>query len=57
MKLIDYIKKHHQGNVSEFARVHGYHLTQVVRCINHDGYWGGGSPYFKKYIVKAQSEK
>ena len=57
MKLIDYIKKHHQGNVSEFARDHGYHLTQVVRCINQGGYWGGGSPYFKKYIVKAQSEK
>ena len=55
MKLINYIQEHHQGNVSEFARVHGYHVTQVNRCIEQDGYWGDGKPYFKKYMVKKDS--
>ena len=53
MKLIEYIKQHHGGNASEFARVHGYHLTQVKRCITYGGFIdGNGKPYFKKYLNK-----
>ena len=53
MSLHDYITEHHEGNVSAFARVNGYHLTQVKRCIAQGGFIDSdGNPYFKKYLNK-----
>ena len=37
MKLIDYIKQHHDGNMAEFARRHGYTrqaVSQMVKAGN-----------------------
>jgi hypothetical protein len=54
MKLIDHIKEHCNGSVKVFADDNNYHVTQVYRFIAQDAYYGGGEPYFKKYLkVKA----
>ena len=58
MKLTDYIKEHYAGNASEYARVAGYHLTQVKRCIDQGGLIDkDGNPYFKKYLSKANKKE
>lgn len=55
MKLLEYIDKNHKGNAAEFARDNNYHITQVRRCLNHDGYIDkDNKPYFKKYLNKAK---
>lgn len=54
MKLTDYIKEHHNGNISAFAKANGYHITQVQRHIDQDGEYNNGKPYFKKYLNKAK---
>ena len=56
MKLIKYIQEHHNGNISEFARVNNYHITQVSRFIAQDADYNNGKPYFKKHLKhKAKS--
>lgn len=56
MKLSKYIEDNHNGNASEYARVNGYHLTQVNRCIEQGGIIDeDNKPYFKKYLNKSKS--
>ena len=50
MKLTDYIKEHHNGNVSRFADEKGYHLTQVNRHLAQDAEIDETGIYFKKYL-------
>ncbi|AUR97589.1 hypothetical protein NVP1242O_30 [Vibrio phage 1.242.O._10N.261.54.B2] len=33
MKLIDYIKQHHNGNMAEFAQRHGYTRQAVSQMV------------------------
>ncbi len=57
MKLTDYITEHHDGNVSDFARVNGYHLTQVKRCISKGGFIDSEEkPYYEVYLNKKASK-
>ena len=53
MKLTDYIAQNH-ASISEYARVNGYHETQVKRCIAKGGLIDeDGKPYYKRYINKS----
>ncbi len=55
MKLIKYIKEHHQGSVKAFAKANDYHITQVHRFIAQGAYYNDGKPYFKKFMNKVKS--
>lgn len=52
MKLNLHIQKHHNGNASEYARLNGYHLTQVKRFIDNDAEYNDGKPFIRKYLNK-----
>lgn len=56
MKLIDYISEYHGGNAAAFAKKYNYHITQVRRCIKHEGLIDKDKkPYFKKYLNEASN--
>ena len=38
MKLIDHIKEHHNGVVSQFAKHEGFHRQQIDKYIK-EGWW------------------
>ena len=50
MKLKDYIAKHHNSSISDFARTNNYHLTQVQRHLEKGAHIEDGRVYFKKYL-------
>jgi len=50
MKLSKYIQDNFNGNISEYARVNNYHITQVRRFIEQGAEFNSGEPYFKKWL-------
>lgn len=50
MKLIDYIKEHHNGNISAFAKANNYWLTQVKRHLAKGSTIEDGEVSFKKIL-------
>ncbi|AUR93855.1 hypothetical protein NVP1189B_29 [Vibrio phage 1.189.B._10N.286.51.B5] len=38
MRLIDYIKQHHDGNMAEFAQRHGYTRQAVSQMVKADNF-------------------
>jgi len=47
MKLIDYIKEAHNGNVSEFARSQGVKPNQATRWLLRGCEWHNGAVWCK----------
>ena len=54
MKLSDYIKNNHNGNVSEFARSQGVKPNQINRWLARDCEWHDGLVWCKvtKQVAK-----
>ena len=52
MKLTDYIKEHHNGNISAFALANNYHVTQVKRYLAQGAVIKGDEVSFKKVLQK-----
>lgn len=50
MKLTDYIKEHHSGNIAAFALTNNYHVTQVKRYLAQDAVIEDGEVSFKKIL-------
>tara|TARA_R110000851_G_scaffold90864_4_gene198521 strand:+ start:427 stop:612 length:186 start_codon:yes stop_codon:yes gene_type:complete len=55
MKLNDYIAEHHNDNINAFALAESYHVTQVKRYLSQGADIENGRVYFKKYMIKKES--
>jgi len=50
MKLSNYIKERHNGNINAFALANNYHVTQVKRYLAQGAVIEGNEVSFKKVL-------